>query len=70
MADQLPPAPVKPIYMSRTLWVQVLGLVAMFVAQKSPQGGEFIRTYFSEVGIGWAVVNVALRLITKDSVSI
>lgn len=56
----------KPWYLSKTLWIQVLGIVALIV----PASAEFIKEYFSEVGMGWALVNMVLRLISKDKIEI
>jgi hypothetical protein len=67
MADEVvvPVAP-KPWYQSKTIWVNALGLVAMIV----PQSAAFIAEHFSAVGIGWSLINVVLRLITKGKIEI
>jgi inactivated superfamily I helicase len=56
----------KPWYLSKTLWVQVLAIVAIVV----PSSAEFIKEYFSELGMGWALINMILRLVTKDKIEI
>lgn len=56
----------KPWYLSKTLWVQVLAIVAIIV----PSSAEFIKEYFSEVGMGWALINMVLRLVSKDKIEI
>lgn len=61
---------VKPWYLSKTILVQLLGAVAIIVGLFSPTVGEFIKNNFSEVGAAWAIVNVLLRMVTKDQVSI
>lgn len=56
----------KPWYLSKTLWMQVLAIVAIIV----PGSANFIKEYFSEVGMGWALINMILRLISKDKIEI
>lgn len=56
----------KSWYLSKTLWMQALAIVAMIV----PASAAFIQEYFSEVGIGWALINMILRLISKDQIEI
>lgn len=56
----------KPWYLSKTLWMQVLAIVAIVV----PSSAAFIKEYFSEIGVGWAVINMILRLISKDKIEI
>lgn len=62
--------PVKPWYLSKTLWAQVLGLIGLLVGSKVPAVGDFIKNYFAELGAGWAVVNMVLRAISKDALSL
>ena len=61
---------VKPFYLSKTFWVQLLALVGVAVGAKVPAVAEFIQNYFAELGSGWALVNMALRFISKDKVSL
>lgn len=56
----------KPWYLSKTLWMQVLAIVALIV----PASAKFIQEYFAEAGIGWALINMILRLISKDQIEI
>lgn len=60
------PVESKPWYTSKTIWVNALGLVAMIV----PQSSAFISEHFSAVGIGWSLINVVLRLVTKGKIEI
>jgi hypothetical protein len=60
----------KPWYLSKTILVQLLGAIAIIAGLFSPSVGAFIKDNFSEVGAAWAIVNVVLRLVTKDQVSI
>lgn len=67
MADEIVvPVPAKKWYESKTFWVQVLMLVVMIV----PQAQGFVSEYFSEIGMGWALINIVLRLITKGKVEL
>ena len=56
----------KKIFQSKTFWMQVLGLVAVMV----PQSASFIAEHLGASGAIWAVVNVVLRLVTKEKVQI
>ena len=56
----------KPFFYSKTFWVQVLALVAVAV----PSTREFIQQNLGESAAAWAVINMIVRLITKDKVSI
>jgi membrane associated rhomboid family serine protease len=56
----------KKIFQSKTFWIQVLALVAVMV----PASAGFITEHLGASGAVWALVNVALRLITKDKVQI
>lgn len=56
----------KPWYLSKTLWMQVLAIVAIII----PASAEFIKQYFAEAGIGWALINMILRLVSKDQIEI
>ena len=60
----------KPFYLSKTLWVNLLAVIAVLVGSKVPAVGDFIKQYFSELGSGWAIVNVILRAVSKDQLSI
>lgn len=56
----------KPFYLSKTFWVQVLALVAVVV----PKTHDFIMANLGESASIWAVINVVLRLFSKDKLSI
>lgn len=68
MADEIVvPAPApKKWYVSKTFWVNFLMLIVMIV----PQSEVFVKEYFSEIGMGWALVNIVLRLISKGKIEI
>jgi hypothetical protein len=59
----------KPWYLSKTIWVQVLGVVALALASSVPSAAAFISNHFSAVGGGWAIINIILRVITKKELS-
>lgn len=56
----------KPFYQSKTFWVQAFALVALAV----PASREFIKDNLGESGAIWAVVNMLLRLFSKDKITI
>lgn len=68
MSDLIVPS--KPWYLSKTILVNILAGVALIAGNFLPAVGQFIQTYFAELGGGWVFVNTILRLITKDKVSI
>ena len=56
----------KPFYLSKTLWLQVLAILVIVV----PASGAIVHEYFAETGIAWAIINMVLRLISKDKLEI
>lgn len=60
----------KPWYLSKTILVNILMGIAMIVAVFSPTASEFIKNYFAEAGSAWALINVVLRVVSKDKISI
>lgn len=59
----------KAWYESKTILVNILAGIAMIVGVFLPGVGAFISEHFSEMGGGWAIINIALRLITKKEIS-
>jgi hypothetical protein len=57
---------VKPFYQSKTFWVNVLACVAITV----PSSATFIKEHLGETGAAWAMINMVLRFISKDKISI
>lgn len=57
---------VKPIYLSKTLWVQVLAIVAVLI----PASQHFIADNLGLSGAAWGFINIVLRLITKNKIEI
>lgn len=60
----------KAFYLSKTFWVNILAAIGLVVGAKVPAVGGFIQTYFAEMGSGWAFINIVLRAISKDKLSI
>lgn len=56
----------KSIFKSKTFWIQILGIVAVVV----PATSGFISENLGASGAAWAIINVVLRLITKEKVQI
>lgn len=57
----------KPAYLSKTLWVNV---IVAILALAYPAGAEFVKGNESLVMAGFALVNIVLRLATKNGVQI
>lgn len=60
----------KPWWQSKSILVNILMGVALVVAQFKPEAAEFIKNNFGEAGAAWAFVNVLLRLVSKDKITI
>jgi hypothetical protein len=56
----------KKWYLSKTVWMQALGLVMVIL----PQTQAFIKENFMEAGVAWAAINLVLRYVTKGSIQI
>lgn len=60
---------MKPWYLSKTILAQLIAALVIIAGVFFPPAAEFLKQYFAEAGIGWAMVNVVLRLITKQEIS-
>ena len=60
------PTPTKPLFTSKTAAVQAVVAIAAFV----PGIRDFVAQHPTEVLVGIAVVNLAVRLITKGKVTL
>lgn len=60
----------KPFWQSKTILVNILMGLAMILANFVPAASDFIKQYFAEAGSAWALINVVLRLVTKNKVEI
>lgn len=60
----------KKWYTSKTILVQVLAGLAMILSVFSPPVADFLKVYFAEAGSAWALINIVLRLVTRDKVEI
>ena len=56
----------KKWYLSKMIWVNILGGVGIVAGQFYPPAQAFIAEHFAASGAIWSLVNVALRLITKE----
>lgn len=61
---------VKPWYLSKTVLVNILMGLAMIASQFYAPAADFVREYFGEAGTAWALINIILRVISKDKLSI
>jgi len=70
MADPvvLPPEE-KRWFESKLIWTNILFGLAMIVGNFYAPAAEFIKSWFSEMGMGWSLLNIILRLITKKEIS-
>lgn len=61
---------VKPWWQSKTILVNILMGLAMIIGQFNPSIQAMIQEYLGEAGTAWALINIVLRLITKDKIVI
>lgn len=59
----------KKWYESKMIWTNLLMGFAMILGVFYAPAADFIKNYFSEVGIGWSLLNIVLRLLTKKEIS-
>ena len=55
-------------WQSKTIWINLLMAIAAVLAIVFPAGAEFIKQYFAEGAVGWALINILLRLITNKEI--
>lgn len=71
MSEQVPSVPaVKPWWQSKTILVNILLGIGMVVGQFNPSIQAMIQEYLGEAGTAWALINIVLRLISKDKITI
>jgi len=58
----------KPWYLSKTILLQLMGVIIVVVGAYNEKVADFLKVNFSELGIGWAAINVVLRIITKKEI--
>lgn len=56
---------MKPFYRSKTIWINALGALALLL--HGPLGSAIPAEY---VAVGLAVVNLALRIVTTQAVTL
>jgi hypothetical protein len=64
--------PKKP-WFSKTMWLNFLMGIAAGVAVFLPQANEltvWINGHMGEIGIGWSILGMFLRAISKDRISL
>jgi hypothetical protein len=61
---------VKPWWQSKIILVNLLMAIAGVIAVFKPEVAAVIKEYSAESSALWAILNIVLRLITKDRVSI
>jgi len=67
MSEEIKPVEGEKHFLkSKTFWVNVMAVLGIVLAQYYPAGAEFIQANFSEIGGAWAVINVLLRMVSKD----
>lgn len=54
---------------SKTIWVNLIMALAGVVAVFSPAVADVMKQYLGEAGIGWAIINIVLRLITSKEIA-
>lgn len=61
---------VKPWYLSKTILVNLIMAIAGVVAVFKPEVAVFAKEYMGEGAAVWGIINLILRVVTKDKVSI
>lgn len=59
----------KPWFLSKTILVQLIAALVIVAGIFYPPAAEFLKQYFAEAGMGWAILNIVLRVITKKEIS-
>lgn len=59
---------MKKWYQSKTMLTNILFGLGMVVGVFVPSVQSFIQEYFQEAGMGWALLNIVLRLVTKEEI--
>jgi hypothetical protein len=59
----------KPWYLSKTILANVIMGLGLAVGSFVPGVSEFVQNHFAVTGDAWAIVNIALRLITKSEIA-
>jgi hypothetical protein len=61
---------MKPFWQSKTILVNLLMALAVIAGTFYPPVGEWIKANLNEAAPAWAVINIVLRAISKDGISI
>lgn len=59
----------KPWFLSKTILVQIVAVVALVLASYAPSAAAFLQEHFAAAGTGWAIINVILRVVTKKEIA-
>lgn len=64
------PVETKPFWQSKVVVMNIIMAIAMVLIQfpAFAAAGEFLKQYFAEAGMGWAILNMILRVF-KSNVS-
>lgn len=68
MSDVILNPEPKKWYESKMVLTNIIMGLAMMVSYFLPGVAEFLQVHFAEAGMGWALLNVILRLITKTEI--
>ena len=56
----------KKAWQSKTVWINLIAAIAAFI----PAGAEWVQSHEQAFLIGFSAINIVLRLVTKDKISI
>lgn len=59
----------KKWYLSKTILANLIMGVGLIVGSFVPGVSEFISNHFAVTGDAWAIVNIALRLVTSQEIA-
>ena len=59
----------KPWYLSKIILANLICGLGLVVGQFIPGVNDFIQAHFTAVGDAWAIVNIGLRIFTKQEIA-
>lgn len=58
----------KKWYLSKTIWFGIISGIAAALVPAIPGAATFVSSNISYLGIGWSVIAIVVRVVTKGSI--